>query len=381
MKRFGLKIAIAIMTVILFGLTWISCASGGDSSDPILSLSFLNNRVSPNVMSEAEVRINNMGGVSFDSLNTKRNEALGKLSAAGLVDAAADRVRESLQYQGKYFYYADTMREVTLQKDDVLSGAAGTQVMLRRGTATVINNSVIDVTNGTLKKAGSGVPQNTRHLIPAKNWSGVRVTSDSATVLVQGFYRINNIGYKEQYVAYAQALKVMGLFKGTNVGFELGKSATRAEAVTMLVRLLGEESAAQSGRHPFTDVPDWAKGYVGHAYTKGYTKGTSATKFTPNTSVTATQYMTFLLRALGYSDTAGDFSWDTALSAAVKLGVITNAEKDAMGTTFRRDQMVYLSYRALMANRKGSGQTLLGYLQEKGVVSAADAAEAQRLIQ
>ncbi len=382
MKRFGMRVVIAAFCVILFGLTWISCASGGDASDPVLTLSFLKNRVQPNIMSAAENRIDNMGGVGFDTLDAKRNEALGRLSNAGLIDAAGDRVREYLQQNGKYLYYSDAVRFVTLHKDDVISGAAGTQVILRQGSGSIINNPVIDVTNGFSLAAGKPAALNVRYLLPARNWSGIRVTSASATVGVQGFYRVVNIGYKDQYVDLAQALKTMGLFKGTNSGFELSKNATRAEAVTMLVRLLGEETVAQSGgmRHPFSDVPAWASGYVAHAYNKGYTKGTSATKFTPDTAVTATQYMTFLLRALGYSDSAGDFTWDTALSAAVRYGIISEAEKSAMSGTFRRDQMVYLSYCSLLAKRKGTGQTLLQYLQEKGVVSAENAQRALALV-
>ena len=83
--------------------------------------------------------------------------------------------------------------------------------------------------------------------------------------------------------------------------------------------------------------------------------------------------MTFLLRALGYDDANGDFAWDNALSAAVRYGIITQAEKTEIASSpFYRDQMVYLSWRALLTNRKNSAQTLLAYLTENGVVSAND---------
>lgn len=51
---------------------------------------------------------------------------------------------------------------------------------------------------------------------------------------------------------------------------------TRSEAVTMLVRLLGRENEALSGKWetPFTDVPAWAEPYVGLAYENGLTTGT-----------------------------------------------------------------------------------------------------------
>ncbi|MBQ3055642.1 MAG: S-layer homology domain-containing protein [Oscillospiraceae bacterium] len=383
MKRFGMKLVIACFCVILLGLTWISCASGGDSTDPIISLSFLSNRIQPNLSAKMTERVNAAGDLGLSNLYTKRNEALGKLSQAGIVDAAVSRVREYLQSSGRYMYYTDTMRQLVLKKDDVISGAVGTQLSLRYGSAIVVNSSLIDVTNGTLRAAGTAAPQNTRFILNAKNWSGLRVTSESATVFVQGYYRIAHTAYKDQYVDMAHALKVMGLFKGTATGYQLSKHATRAEAVTMLVRLVGEEKAAQSqtARHSFTDVPAWANGYVGHAFLKGYTKGTSATLFSPNVAITAPQYMTFLLRALGYNDAAGDFSWKDALSAAVRLGIINPTEKKTIeGGLFRRDQMVFLSYRTLFTKRKGTNQTLLQYLQANGAVSQANAASGTAMV-
>ena len=63
----------------------------------------------------------------------------------------------------------------------------------------------------------------------------------------------------------ANALYELGLFQGTAEDadgtpvFDLDRAPTRAEAVTMLVRLLGGEDAALAGDWdtPFTDVPEW----------------------------------------------------------------------------------------------------------------------------
>ena len=41
----------------------------------------------------------------------------------------------------------------------------------------------------------------------------------------------------------ARTLSALGLMQGTGDGFELERSATRAEALTMLLRLLGRETA------------------------------------------------------------------------------------------------------------------------------------------
>ena len=105
----------------------------------------------------------------------------------------------------------------------------------------------------------------------------------------------------------AEHLYEMGLFKGTgtdkngNPNFDLSRIPTRAEAITMLVRLLGKEEEALAGtwKTPFLDVADWAKPYVGYAYINGLTSGTSATTFSPDANCTRAQIVTFLYRCLG----------------------------------------------------------------------------------
>lgn len=99
--------------------------------------------------------------------------------------------------------------------------------------------------------------------------------------------------------AQAQMLYDIGLFRGTEKGFELDKPMTRAEAAAMLTRLLGAEKTALSGtwKHPFTDVPQWADKYVGWLYQNGLTKGTAATKYGAEEKVTCDQYCIFLTRA------------------------------------------------------------------------------------
>ena len=65
---------------------------------------------------------------------------------------------------------------------------------------------------------------------------------------------------------YADKLKELGLFSGTNKGYELEKSMPRVQGAVMLVRILGKEAEAKANpqNHPFTDVPEWANAHVGY---------------------------------------------------------------------------------------------------------------------
>jgi hypothetical protein len=160
----------------------------------------------------------------------------------------------------------------------------------------------------------------------------------------------------------AMDLRNMGLFKGITttadeIDFDLSRAPTRIEAVIMLIRLVGKETEALEGTwsHPFTDVPAWADKYVGYAYENGLTKGSSKTEYGTG-DVTAAQYLTFVLRALGYSDDEGeDFTWDNPFELANEIGIIpegTDLE------TFWRADVVRISYAALNTKTKDGNVVL-----------------------
>ena len=110
----------------------------------------------------------------------------------------------------------------------------------------------------------------------------------------------------------AHRLNALGLFLGTGSGYDLGGTATRLHGIIMLTRMLGEEDAALSfdGPCPFSDVAAGKpSAYTGYAFAQGYTTGVSTTTFRPNGALSFKHYVTFLLRALGYDDGAGDFTF------------------------------------------------------------------------
>lgn len=162
----------------------------------------------------------------------------------------------------------------------------------------------------------------------------------------------------------ADALHNLGLFNGTgtdangNPIYELERTPTRNEAVTMLVTLLGkiDEAKQQEWKTPFSDVVEWAKPAVGYAYQNGLTSGTSATTYGGDQPVSAAQYITFVLSALGY-ETGVDFQWDKSFELSNQLG-ITNGEYDD-ASTFTRGDIAIISYNALEAKMKGQDITLL----------------------
>ena len=93
----------------------------------------------------------------------------------------------------------------------------------------------------------------------------------------------------------------------------------------------------------FIDVPKWADNYIGYLYSKGLAKSTSASAFGANDKCTVSMYTTFVLRALGYSDTM-DFTYNNSLDFAVEIGLLDQSYEN------------YLSDNQLLREYKDNGR-------------------------
>ena len=184
--------------------------------------------------------------------------------------------------------------------------------------------------------------------------------------------------FAANYTNCADSLHEMGLFQGTQNGYDLDRTPTRAEAAVMLVRLLGKEAEAKALTYtaPFTDLKGWEKPYVQYLYSNGLANGTNRTTFNPTGKCTAQMYAVFLLRALGYSDTA-DFSYANAIETAREQGIYDTGIINVQN--FLRDDAAAASYTALSVSPKNSEGTLLDQLVGENAITEADAKSYQNL--
>ena len=184
--------------------------------------------------------------------------------------------------------------------------------------------------------------------------------------------------FAANYTNCADSLHEMGLFQGTQNGYDLDRTPTRAEAAVMLVRLLGKEAEAKTLTYtaPFTDLKGWEKPYVQYLYSNGLANGTNRTTFNPTGKCTAQMYAVFLLRALGYSDTA-DFSYANAIETAREQGIYDTGIINVQN--FLRDDAAAASYTALSVSPKNSEGTLLDQLVSENAITEADAKRYQSL--
>ena len=184
--------------------------------------------------------------------------------------------------------------------------------------------------------------------------------------------------FAANYTNCADSLHEMGLFQGTQNGYDLDRTPTRAEAAVMLVRLLGKEAEAKTLTYtaPFTDLKGWEKPYVQYLYSNGLANGTNRTTFNPTGKCTAQMYAVFLLRALGYSDTA-DFSYANAIETAREQGIYDTGIINVQN--FQRDDAAAASYTVLSVSPKNSEGTLLDQLVSENAITEADAKSYQNL--
>ena len=160
----------------------------------------------------------------------------------------------------------------------------------------------------------------------------------------------------------AQMLFELGLFRGTDQGFELERSMTRGEAAVMVTRFFGgeEEALEQNQPAPFDDASSWAVPYVGWLYRNGLTQGISKTKYGSSQPITFAQFAVMLNRRLDP---------ETRYEQCVEFGCqIASQDQMAQGDRpILRGEAVELAANGLSCMTKADSQNLAMALLEQGV--------------
>lgn len=175
----------------------------------------------------------------------------------------------------------------------------------------------------------------------------------------------------------AMRLYYLDLITGTgttatgSVTFDLHRDLTRLEGAVMAVRLMGMETAANTGTytHPYTDVPDWASGYIGVLYRNGLTETTPEMKFHPGEPCTPDVFMAYMLYALGYRMAQGDYRLENASAAARTIGICVTGEDEPL----TRGGAVVAMYNTLRTTMKSSAKMLSEKLVADGFLAYTDA--------
>lgn len=377
----------ALLTIsaalLVGGMAAAAASIAGSGADPLISRSYTQGTYQGAVKTQAAAAAGEVMTAAADTISARLTQTENNYSDSAVESMLAEKIAAAMQGGA----VGDA---VTLAVGDTLKVELGAKLCLTAGAAQVTSGSLVNLTTGEALMLGGVLTRNQLYLAD-DGGASVQASAAGTAMRLSGGYSTSagsasagGSAHIVRYTKHAQALQTLGLFSGSNVGFELERVPTRAEGLVMLLRLLGkeEEASRYTGSHPFNDVPAWAGKYVAYAYDNHYTSGVSAKEFGSQNNLRANDYMTFLLRALGYNDSSGDFAWSTAVDSAVKTGILSQTDSQTIASqgAFYRDDVAYTSYNVLFLKRKGSEQRLCDYLIAQGVFTASQLDSAQAIL-
>lgn len=145
----------------------------------------------------------------------------------------------------------------------------------------------------------------------------------------------------------------IGVILGTSNGeFSPEEDVTREQMALLLFRLmLNKKDGGRVNTSPFQDLyDDTYHGAISWANASGYIIGTTGSTFEPLEGITLQDAMTMLVRALGQSSASmnNGYPW-TYIDAAIKLGLDRGLEHLSYTETLTRAETAVILYNALTA--------------------------------
>jgi hypothetical protein len=162
--------SIGLVVLLLAGFGTV-LAQQGSADDPLVTLSYLNNQLTPALLQQVDSKLETKSAQLSKELQTQVDSVL---SSGGGSTASK------------------TYQVVTLTAGKTLLGKAGAEVLLRSGTCTCASSAspgLLDLTAGTVLENGGKLTANRLYLITADG-KGVKAGS-AATLLVRGGYSIS----------------------------------------------------------------------------------------------------------------------------------------------------------------------------------------------
>ena len=182
-----------------------------------------------------------------------------------------------------------------------------------------------------------------------------------------------------KYEEAVETLSNLGVLNGYEDGtFKADRTIKRSEFAKVVIEALGMTTSAASAS-PFSDVPvdKWYAPYVALAAQMQIVNGFGDGTFRPDQTITDTQAIVMVVRALGYTDDFfGGYNAAKYISQATALGIMKGVNAGAGDST--RGNVAQLVYNSLGVTRvyidkDGNAQAV------QGVNNAADTMQARLL--
>ena len=166
--------AIVLTAVVVVG-AFSASAAGGDQNDPLVTLSYLTQVVTPQLLEKVDEQVAANEKVLTDKLNK----------------AIDDYSKQMEQVLGQGTGESASYVPVSLSSGQTLYPAAGCELLLRSGGAKVSAGTspvLLDTTAGSSLEIGGGLKTNHLYVVPL---DGAKISVSSAAVfLVRGSYTV-----------------------------------------------------------------------------------------------------------------------------------------------------------------------------------------------
>ena len=173
-KAFTIAVAVFASLTLIVGVTALAASDYGTSGDPLITLSYLNDVLRPELDAEFDSMLGEKSGELKDELEAavkELEEKYANSSAGGTMS---------------------TYAVVTIENGQKLTGAVGTEIMLRVGSAKVSSPAspgLIDTTTGGVLESGNQLVKNHLYMVTI---DGRAIVSTAHTlVIVRGPYTIS----------------------------------------------------------------------------------------------------------------------------------------------------------------------------------------------
>lgn len=157
--------------------------------------------------------------------------------------------------------------------------------------------------------------------------------------------------YQSENQEAIEFLYEMGILQGYGNGYYgPARTLTRAEACTIIVRMMVENYGIRKSHTSFVDVADnaWYREYVDTAHREGYMNGYGNNTFGPEDEVTYAQFATIILNMLGYDCVNLDGTWPANVEEIAEvLGLYRRIGGFVSNDAICREDVAQMLYNAL----------------------------------
>lgn len=165
---------IVLVAILFVGFGTVLAEQGG-ADDPLVSLSYLNDQLTPSFLRQVDEKLAARESQISENLQEQIDDAIANFEGGGTT-------------------VGSTYQVVTLDSGKTLRGKVGTEILLRRGTGICVSSTLpglINMTEGGTLTNGNALKANNLYLI-TDDGRGVYAQNSTLTLLVKGYYTIES---------------------------------------------------------------------------------------------------------------------------------------------------------------------------------------------